>query len=163
MRTLLLLLTALTIASCGRLKHTTSETDTTIKVQTESEVDEVVETTEKIDTLITLAPDTSSWSFPEIALHDSSELILETPRQSVAIRKDKAGNYHVRAAVKEVIMPVKMERKTTEKRKIREESKVKVRDKEYHEDKDREASGRNLSLVLFLALIITLIIVFRKV
>ena len=107
------LLPALLIAlsSCGKLKRTASTSDTEIKAEKEGTFSMESVTTETADTLITLAPDTSTWSIPAWMFTDSSVLVIETPRQVIEFEYiPLTKNVNVKAVVKPQVVPVKIDR-----------------------------------------------------
>lgn len=99
------------LSSCGKLKRTASTSDTTVKSEKEGTFSTETVTTETADTLITLAPDTSTWSIPAWMFTDSSVLIIETPRQLIEFEYiPLTKNVNVKAVVKPQEVPIKIDR-----------------------------------------------------
>ena len=99
------------LSSCGKLKRTASTSDTEIKAEKEGTFNMESIATETADTLITLAPDTSTWSIPAWMFTDSSVLIIETPRQVIEFEYSPATrNVNVKAVVKSQVVPIKIDR-----------------------------------------------------
>lgn len=140
MRSLYPILLLLLLSSCGRLKKTTASDETLLKAEKEGTFSTESVTEERIDTLITIAPDTSTWEIPAFMFTDSSVLVIETPRQRIEFEyQPETKSVKVRAAVKEMIMPVKIERKVIHRADSSYKDRVKVKEKSYRQDVKKTA------------------------
>ena len=107
------ILVILTLASCRNTKAITTE------------VKEVITTVERIDTVYVVEPDTVLFRVPVEVIADKPKT-FETDRQKVTVAIDtKTGELVVDAQIKEVEVPIEMERTTTTEReeKVREKTK----------------------------------------
>jgi hypothetical protein len=66
--------------------------------------------------------------------------VIETPRQRIEFEyQPETRNVKVKATVKEIIMPVKMERKVTQRADSTYKERVKVKDKTYRQEVKKTA------------------------
>jgi hypothetical protein len=123
----IVILIALTATSCGKIRKALTIDKTKVEATTDQTVTEQIVTTEKVDTLITLPADTSTWILPLRELIDSTELIVENDVQTITFKFDPVKNtVKATAVIKEKTIPVVIDKKTVENRMVETESKVKV-------------------------------------
>ena len=105
------------ITSCGKIKRNTVKTETNTElIVTDSAAEQIV-TTEKVDTLIILEPDTTDWKIRIYLPEDTSTLFFESDKQVIEIKyTEKTKTLNVRGIVKQAIVPVQIEKTTTENR-----------------------------------------------
>jgi hypothetical protein len=117
MKIILLFVILLMITSCGKIKRNTVKTETNTELTViDSEAEQIV-TTEKVDTLIVLQPDTTDWKIRISLPEDTSTLFFESEKQVIEIKyTEKTKTLNVRGIVKQVTVPVQIEKTTTENR-----------------------------------------------
>lgn len=130
MRNLLIIALALSLASCGTFRRTTDIQSTEVKTVESASVQEAITVTEKVDTVVAIRPDTSTFVTPIQQLITDTVLHFETDRQSVELTYDPVRKtIRTRAIVKQQIVPVQKERTVVTTRSS--DTKTKVVQKDY--------------------------------
>jgi len=107
----------LMITSCGKIKRNTVKTETNTELTVIDSAAEQIVTTEKVDTLIVLQPDTTDWKIRISLPEDTSTLFFESEKQVIEIKyTETTKTLNVRGIVKATSVPVQIEKTTTENR-----------------------------------------------
>lgn len=118
---------ALSLASCGTFKRTMHKDDTFIDMSAHSASNEVVTISEKVDTIVTIRADTLSVT---VDLDNDSLFIFEDDKQTISITYDRPTNtIRAVAAVKQVNVPVVINKETTAIRNAESDIEVMVEQK----------------------------------
>lgn len=129
------ILIALLASSCGKIRKNLTVDRVKTEVVSSEEIREEITTTEKVDTLVTIPADTSTWIIPLRELTDSSTLIVESDKQIITFKFDpEKKTVRTTAVIKQAKVPVQIEKTTVEKRNV--ESNYRVKTKAF--DKDRQ-------------------------
>lgn len=117
MKIIPLFIILLFITSCGKIKRNTVKTSTDTEVTVMDSAAEQIITTEKVDTLIVLEPDTTEWKIRISLPEDTSTLFFESEKQIIEVKyTEKTKTLNVKGIVKPVTVPVQIEKTTTENR-----------------------------------------------
>lgn len=154
---LLPLIILIALTSCGKIKKFTSTYKDKVNVEVEQEVAEEITVKEKVDTLIILPADTSTWNLPLRDLIDSTGLKIESETQIIEFKfNPKDNTVTTKATVKEKKVSVVINKETEIKRNTSTQSQSKV--KTYVKDKKVEETKPLVPPVVWFALLIALLV-----
>lgn len=154
MKHIIFLLAVVALSSCGRIKQMTQTDSSYSKDVVKSDSSEVIKTTEKVDTLVTLDPITYDVSTHLIELEDTTYVVLDTPEVKVISSvNSKTKVLRTKAVLKERKVAVKVDKSSEVKR----QGKTTVRSIQKDDSKAKEKSKPSKEWMIWLAVILVLI------
>lgn len=110
MKTIAILLSAILLASCGTFKRAVNKHSSEVEIEATTAANETVVVTERIDTVVTIRPDTLAVT---VDLDTDSLFVFETDKQTLTVTYDRPTNsIRTVATVKAAAVPVVMNRET---------------------------------------------------